>query len=85
MNTPVEVCETRDPKGLYKKAAAGDLPNLTGVGQMYEEPTSADVVVAGDGELGTAVESVVERALEDIGPRSIVQGDPLAGLGGEGI
>ncbi len=41
VKTPVEVCEPRDPKGLYAKAAAGDLPNLTGVGQDYEEPLVA--------------------------------------------
>ena len=33
VNTPVEVCAARDTKGLYAKAAAGELPNLTGVGQ----------------------------------------------------
>ena len=41
--------------------------------------------VAGDGDLDVAVEAVVTRALEDIGPQFIVRGDPLAGLGGEGI
>ena len=39
-----------DTKGLYAKSAAGTLPNLTGVGQDYEEPLSPDLVVAGDGE-----------------------------------
>jgi len=47
IKTPTEVCEQRDPKGLYKKAAAGELPNLTGVGQEYEEPGSAELVVDG--------------------------------------
>jgi bifunctional enzyme CysN/CysC len=36
VNTPAEVCAERDPKGLYKKAQSGELPNLTGVGQEYE-------------------------------------------------
>jgi bifunctional enzyme CysN/CysC len=47
VKTPAEVCAARDPKGLYKKAAAGDLPNLTGVGQNYESPDSAELVVDG--------------------------------------
>ena len=62
VRTPVEVCAARDPKGLYAKAAAGELPNLTGVGQDYEEPLSPDLVVAGDGDLQQAVAAVVLAA-----------------------
>jgi bifunctional enzyme CysN/CysC len=47
VKTPAEVCAERDPKGLYKKAAAGELPNLTGVGQEYEAPEGADLVLDG--------------------------------------
>jgi bifunctional enzyme CysN/CysC len=47
VKTPAEICAARDPKGLYKKAAAGELPNLTGVGQEYENPESADLVLDG--------------------------------------
>jgi bifunctional enzyme CysN/CysC len=64
VNTPVEVCAARDTKGLYAKAAAGDLPNLTGVGQEYEEPLTPDLVVSGEGDLADAVSAVVEAALE---------------------
>ena len=58
VSTPVEVvrCQ-RDPKGLYAKAASGELPNLTGVGQDYEEPLTPDLVVAGDGDLAESVSS----------------------------
>ena len=38
VDTPLEVCESRDPKGLYKKARAGEIPNFTGVGSSFEEP-----------------------------------------------
>ena len=38
VNTPLEVCEERDPKGLYKKARAGDLQNFTGVTAPFEVP-----------------------------------------------
>ena len=47
VKTPAEVCADRDPKGLYKKADAGELPNLTGVGQDYEAPESAELVIDG--------------------------------------
>jgi bifunctional enzyme CysN/CysC len=53
VKTPAEVCAERDPKGLYKKAAAGELPNLTGVGQEYEAPTAAVLVLDGTAELET--------------------------------
>ena len=47
IKTSAELCAERDPKGLYKKAAAGELPNLTGVGQEYEVPESAELVIDG--------------------------------------
>jgi bifunctional enzyme CysN/CysC len=47
VKTPATVCAERDPKELYKKAASGQLPNLTGVGQVYEEPETADLVLDG--------------------------------------
>ena len=47
VDTPLEVCEARDPKGLYKLARAGKLPNLTGIGSPYEPPERAELVLAG--------------------------------------
>jgi bifunctional enzyme CysN/CysC len=66
VRTPVEVCAARDPKGLYAKAASGELPNLTGVGQDYEEPLTPDLVVAGDGDLQQAVGAVVSAAVREM-------------------
>ena len=43
--TPLEVCERRDPKGLYAKARAGLVPHFTGVSDAYEEPADADLVL----------------------------------------
>jgi bifunctional enzyme CysN/CysC len=63
VKTPVDVCAARDPKGLYAKAASGELPNLSGVGQEYEEPLTPDLVVAGDGDLDEAVGAVVDVAV----------------------
>jgi bifunctional enzyme CysN/CysC len=59
IKTSAEVCEQRDPKGLYKKAAAGELPNLTGVGQEYEEPDSAELVVDGTASIDDNVEKLI--------------------------
>jgi bifunctional enzyme CysN/CysC len=61
VKTPAEVCAQRDPKGLYKKAAAGELPNLTGVGQDYEPPTSAELVLDGQAALDESVEQLLKR------------------------
>ncbi len=41
----LETCEQRDPKGLYKKARAGEIPHFTGISDPFEEPTNADVLV----------------------------------------
>jgi bifunctional enzyme CysN/CysC len=45
INTPIEVAEERDPKGLYKKARSGLIPNFTGVSSPYEEPNSPDIEI----------------------------------------
>jgi bifunctional enzyme CysN/CysC len=42
-NTPLEECERRDPKGLYRKARSGEIPSFTGVSDPYEEPATPDV------------------------------------------
>ena len=47
VKTPTEVCIDRDPKGLYKKAATGSIPNMTGIGQEYEEPAHAELILDG--------------------------------------
>jgi adenylylsulfate kinase-like enzyme len=38
VDAPLEVCESRDPKGLYKKARAGEIPSFTGISDPYEPP-----------------------------------------------
>lgn len=45
LDTPIEVCERRDPKGLYKKARSGELRAFTGVSDTYEKPESPDLRV----------------------------------------
>src|SRR3954453_7121583 len=50
VNTPIATCETRDPKGLYKKARQGVIPNFTGLTSPYEPPPAPEVVLDGEGE-----------------------------------
>ena len=45
VSTPIEVCEQRDPKGLYKKARAGQIPEFTGVSAPYEAPENPELVI----------------------------------------
>ena len=48
IDTPIEVCESRDPKGLYKKARAGEIKNFTGIGSAYEAPVAPDIHIQTD-------------------------------------
>ncbi|QDS94792.1 Adenylyl-sulfate kinase [Roseimaritima multifibrata] len=60
VDTPLEICEQRDPKGLYKQARAGKIPNFTGISDPYEAPENPEIhLKAGDGrtpqELATEI------------------------------
>ncbi|MDT8442334.1 MAG: sulfate adenylyltransferase subunit CysN [Desulfuromonadales bacterium] len=59
VNTPLTVCEERDPKGLYKKARAGELKNFTGIDSAYEVPEAPEIVV-------NAAEATAEELAEEI-------------------
>jgi bifunctional enzyme CysN/CysC len=69
VSTPLERCEERDPKGLYARARAGELQDLTGVGAPYEAPTNADAVV---GACGEDIDTAVERVLGLLSERGLV-------------
>jgi adenylyl-sulfate kinase len=45
VNTPIEVCEERDVKGLYKKARKGDVKDFTGISHPFEEPENSDITL----------------------------------------
>jgi bifunctional enzyme CysN/CysC len=45
VSTPLELCEARDPKGLYKKARRGEILNFTGINAPYEEPESPEIIL----------------------------------------
>src|SRR5471030_3564935 len=48
VDTPLDICEARDPKGLYKKARAGELKNFTGIDSEYQAPQAPDVHLDGE-------------------------------------
>lgn len=50
VDTPIEVCERRDPKGLYKKARAGEIKGFTGIDDPYEPPLHPELILAGGEE-----------------------------------
>ena len=67
VNAPVEVCAERDPKGLYKKAQAGEIPNFTGVSDPYEEPESPELVIETDTATPAEAAAQVIDLLEKMG------------------
>lgn len=61
-DAPVEICETRDVKGLYKKARAGELPEFTGISSPYEVPEHHELTVnTGTASLDACVQLVVDE------------------------
>jgi sulfate adenylyltransferase len=66
ISTPLEVCESRDRKGLYAKARAGEVKEFTGISSPYEAPTDADLVI--DASV-VPVEHAVDQVLELLGRR----------------
>jgi len=58
----LQVCAQRDPKGLYKKASAGEIKNLTGPQDVYEEPLAPDLIVQTDNQtVEESVNSVLDK------------------------
>lgn len=67
VDTPIEICETRDPKGLYKLARSGKLPNLTGIGSPYEAPEHAEIVLKAATEAPAVLAEQVLAVLRERG------------------
>ncbi len=66
VNTSVEECERRDVKGLYKKARAGEIKNMTGISAPYEAPENPNIEIKTEAE---SLENSVERIIEYITPK----------------
>jgi bifunctional enzyme CysN/CysC len=69
VDAPLETVIARDPKGLYKRALAGEIKNFTGVGQAYEAPEAADIVLksAIDG-----ADALADRVIGELEARGII-------------
>lgn len=73
IDIPLEVAESRDPKGLYKKARAGEIKDFTGISAPYEVPVKPEVVIGVNVGVEAAVKIIVEylegRGLLKLGER----------------
>ncbi|MDN3679051.1 adenylyl-sulfate kinase [Vibrio tapetis subsp. quintayensis] len=69
VNAPLDVCEQRDPKGLYKKARAGEISNFTGIDSEYEAPLNAELdLPAGE----KSIDELVALCLNGLRARGII-------------
>ncbi len=69
VRVPLEVCEQRDPKGLYAKARAGEIPEFTGISAPYEEPLEPELVLEND---KLTVEQAAGRVLDYLQQRGLL-------------
>ena len=67
VDTPIEICEQRDPKGLYKKARAGEIQQFTGISDPYEAPQDAEITIATDELAPDAASSIIIGDLQERG------------------
>ena len=79
VDTPIDVCESRDPKGLYKKARAGEIKGFTGIDDPYEPPLSPELVLSAAEKTPDVLEDelLVYLQQQDICPS--LEGDTLIG------
>lgn len=70
VDTPLEVCEKRDPKGLYQKARQGDIKSFTGIDSPYEAPESPEVHLQYDGQ---SAEQAAEQIIEQLRQRGLIK------------
>lgn len=73
VQVPLSVAEARDPKGLYKKARAGEIKDFTGVSAPYEEPENAEIkILSGETSVEKAVVQIVRYLeSENLLPRAV--------------
>jgi adenylylsulfate kinase-like enzyme len=74
IDIPIEVAEKRDPKGLYKKARAGEIKDFTGISAPYEEPENAEIHIRTD---KVSVEEAVAQIIEYLKSMDLLLLKPL--------
>lgn len=65
VDTPIEICEQRDPKGLYKKARAGEIKGFTGIDAPYEAPAKPEIHLQGDLPVEQLADQVIDWLREN--------------------
>lgn len=73
VDTPVEICEERDPKGLFQKARNGEIKGFTGVDDPYEEPLNPEMVVKTGGKPPEEIVEDIIKYLNDEGYQPILK------------
>jgi len=63
VDTPLEICEQRDPKGLYAKARAGEIKSMTGIDDPYEAPEDPDLVLTPDDGTPQAMATLIAKLI----------------------
>jgi len=61
LDTPIEICQKRDPKGLYEKALNGDIKNFTGIDSPYEKPNNPEIILKPD-----SIENNLKTIIKDL-------------------
>ena len=69
---PLDVCEERDPKGLYKKARAGEIPEFTGISSPYEEPLNPEIKIDTSAQ---SIDGSADLVISELVKRSIISAD----------
>jgi bifunctional enzyme CysN/CysC len=77
VDTPLDECAKRDPKGLYSKAKSGKIKNFTGIDAPYEAPTAPEIHLH---TVGQQPEQLAERVVNDLMRRGIVDGSDLGSI-----
>lgn len=72
IDTPLEICESRDPKGLYKKARTGEITNFTGISSPYEAPTKPEIHIVNH---EISIEDVTEQIIDYLKKRKYINAE----------
>jgi bifunctional enzyme CysN/CysC len=70
IDTPLEECIRRDPKGLYAKARSGAIPNFTGIDSPYESPQNPEIRLM---TVGREPDAIADQLIEDLRSRDILK------------
>jgi bifunctional enzyme CysN/CysC len=69
IDTPIEECEARDPKGLYRKARNGEIPNFTGINSPYEVPEKPEITL---NTISTDADKLAEIVIKYMSDKGII-------------